>query len=193
MIRPKVALVLFALSTLLLAGCVYSVHPLDQAKPPFVVSGFVGTWTTPDEDGSLETITIREPTPGNYQVVYPDPKNDRNLHYSATLVRVGEVLFADTQLLSEGEKAIAELPAGAVGLHMFWKISMAGDKLTVSTLSQEWLSSQFGTGALSAPHEDLDEATTILTGSPPKLQQFLREIAGQPKAFTKEVVFTRKK
>ena len=192
--RQAIACVFLAVSTFLLANCVYSVHPLEQGKPSVVASNMVGTWTAKNKDGKLEVMSIEEPAPGEYEATYTEPDDERPIRYKVRLMRVGKIVFADAQLMGEVKgKTVEDLPGGAAALHMFFKVSLGVDQFGVSPMDQQWLEKQFDMHKFPVAHEDLDDDTTILTAQPPQLQKFLLEVSADGEAFSGNTLFTRQK
>jgi hypothetical protein len=192
--RQRTACAFLAVWACLLASCVYSVHPLDQGKPSVVASNLAGTWTAKDEDGKLELMTIEEPAPGEYEATFTSPDSGRRFRYKVRLARLGELVFADVQLMGEVKgESVEELPVGAAALHMFFKVSLTGDQFGISLIDPQWLKEQFDAHKLSLAHEEFGDSTIILTAQSPQLRTLLLEVGANPKAFPDNALFTRKK
>ncbi|MGA7913137.1 MAG: hypothetical protein WCC30_16540 [Candidatus Dormiibacterota bacterium] len=109
-------------------------------------------------------------------------------------MRVGEFVFADLQLDGEVKAdKVEDLPLGAVALHMFFKLSVTGDQISVAPLDEDWLRKQLADGKLTVAHEKFEEDGIVLTAPSPQLRIFLSQIGAKPEAFGDEMVFRRKK
>jgi hypothetical protein len=191
----RLALVTLGLTSCLLVGCAYSIHPLYEKQKNAIEPSFPGIWSTVDDQGKEELITIQNNTQQAYEAVYVNPETGRPYVYQVHLVRLDDSLFADVFL--EGEKrqdgSTGPLPEGAVAVHLILKVTLESDKLGIAALDQRWLKTQIQTGKISIAHEDVDEDTTVFTASAPDLQKLLLGLASTKAAFGETVVFTRKK
>ncbi|MFZ0212524.1 MAG: hypothetical protein WBE20_16415 [Candidatus Acidiferrales bacterium] len=181
-----------ALTTTLLGGCAYSLHPLYNTSDNVREPGLAGIWT--DKDNK---ITIQENSDGSYELSGTDANSHFEARYDVHLVRLGGNLFADAifDAQSQNGKDI-DLPGGVVPLHVIYKVSLSGDTLQTAGLNHDWLLAQFKTQKISIAHEmmgDKPDGDIVFTAPPDELRKFIAQIADTPDAFAEPDTLHRQK
>lgn len=186
---------------LLLPGClVWSIQPLVDKEHIVYDNALLGTWTSKncsrhkcfnctDEEIRVDFCTLEiierkigtAPRDG-YLIILTDA-NGYKEEIKGKLIDLGGQLFLDTALGDDEAyiAPIANLPIPyLIPMHIFWKISLGQDNISITPLSEEWLEKEapiMGTA-------DLDSGDGfILTAPRSQIQELLRENANNPKAF----------
>ncbi len=164
--------------TVLVLGCVPSLHPLYTEKDVTFEPTLVGVWSEKDKtdtwtfkksgDNAYELIMTEDGVPGKFEV---------------HLVRLGELLFLD---LYPEEPDIANnlYKAHLVPAHTFLGIQIDKEKgvVRLAIIKPDWLEEAIDSKKVTIAHERLgdgDESTIVLTASTKALQEFVVKHAAE--------------
>lgn len=167
--------------SVLLAGCVPSVHPLFTPKTIVFDKTLVGTWA--EKDSPDDTWVFNTASDGkSYELAYTE--NGHAARFEAHLVRIGSCLFLDTFPSAEGPdqntlKVIHLFPA-----HIFYRVKIEGDSVSVRPFDPEWLQKMLQQKKLTIAHET-SNGDILLTAQTTDLQALFRKYGGNESAFQK--------
>lgn len=186
---------------LLLPGClVWSIQPLVDKEHIVYDNALLGIWTSKnctsykcpicsgEEIGVRScTLEILENSIGaaprdGYLIILTDEAGYKE-EIKGKLIDLGGQRFLDTTLGDDETKflSIAGLPVPyLIPMHIFWKISVCQDNISITPLSEEWLGKEVPNMGTSDPTNG-DEF--ILTAPRIQLQELLRKNANNPNAF----------
>ncbi len=164
--------------TVLVLGCVPSLHPLYTEKDVTFEPILVGVWSEKDKtdtwtftksgDNAYELTITEEGVPGKFE---------------AHLVRLGEMLFLDLYPEEPDIKPnfykIHLLP-----VHTFYRIRIDKEKdvLGIAGMNPDWLEEAIDSKKVTIAHERLvkgNETTIVLTASTKALQEFVVKNAAE--------------
>ncbi len=188
---------------LLLPGClVWSIQPLVDKEHIVYDNALLGIWTSKNctsykcpicsgEEIGVRSCTLEimenkigaAPRDG-YLIILTDEAGYKE-EIKGKLIDLGGQRFLDTTLGDDETKSlsIVGLPVPyLIPMHIFWKISVCQDNISITPLSVEWLGKEApNMGIFSDPDADLSDF--ILTAPRSQLQELLRKNANNPKAF----------
>lgn len=168
-------------------GCVPSLQPLATEKEWVFEPKLIGAWAKADSKVSLR---FEKGDDNAYKVIATD-ESGNPAKLTAGLARIGDTLFLDTTVEDvdlKGDFAKFHL----LPVHLFTKITLAGDTLTYAPLNFDWLKKLREENKLAIRHEVMNDLV-VLTAPTKELQEFLRKNTGNADAFQKPVELKRKK
>jgi hypothetical protein len=179
----KIRFVAFALFAFLFIGCpARSLSPLFEQKDARLYAPLDGTWL----NNTQNQIYVFQPIGGrSYIAMIVDQKRD-TIQYVVVAGQLGGQWFLDSY---------PKAPPGdhhVLSAHMFHRISIVGDTLTMASLESDWLEKMIDSKKISIPHARRD-GEAILTASTEELQQLLTRFANDPEAFPKPEKLVREK
>jgi hypothetical protein len=172
---------------LTLAGCVPSLHPLYNEKDVVAEPGIVGTWT---QENGKDTWTFQKSEEDHYKVVYTE--SGQSGKFEVHLVKLGKFLFADFYP-EEPEIGNGFYRGHLLPVHTFARVRLEGDKLQLSMLDPDWLKEMIQQKKVRIPHEVLNDEDFVLTAATEELQKLVQTYAEDPKAFSNDSAWLRKK
>jgi hypothetical protein len=170
-------LLLIALAcTLPMTGCLtLSVYPLYTAKDLVTDPRIEGKWAAEDDNTVWEFHNHGDA----YLATCPSDKTSEPVEMR--LVQLGEQRFLDL--------TAHDTPSLAVAGHMFGKISIAGEELSIQLMASSWLEKKVREAGL--PSLELTDRDLLLTAPTADLQKFVLRYAADPDAFEKAVKLRR--
>jgi hypothetical protein len=101
--------------------------------------------------------------------------------FAAGLGRLGGALFLDITAdpLNSGPPHLRDL---MMPVHWFWRVSLEGDRLSVTPLNEDWLGQMIDSGRVTIAHETQD-GRILLTASTGELQRLVAQYAQDTAAF----------
>lgn len=178
--RSMLRTLLISSLAFLLWGCpVRSLHPLFTPEQSVAVAEIEGQWRT---DGADYRFELLEGT--NYRVTVISTEELDTVMYAGRFGRIRGVLYLDTAPLSSSEEH------HYLSVHLFSRIDLNGDSLTLRTLDGEWMVKLADTKKLRTPFVRR-ENEIILTGTPEELQKFVASAATNPDAYPDKSPFVR--
>lgn len=187
---------------LLIPGCIVgSVQPLVDKEHIIYDNALLGRWTSKncrphlcffctDEHIGINfcTLEIIEKQFGDnrdgYLIILTD-ENGYKEEIEGKLIDLGGQRFLDTKLGYDSAMiAIVTVPVPyLIPVHIFWKISVGQDNLSIMPLDEEWLVKETR-NMVTISEPDYDISDVILTAPRSQLQELLRKNANNPKAFS---------
>lgn len=176
-----IALVLFILVT----GCIPSINPIFEEKDLITDPALVGTWSTSESEDS-ETWIFETTDTKAYRLTIEH--GDESSVMIANLVAVGEHRFLD---LSPDSKQIESTKLGdyyrcaLVPAHLFPKVTLNKEQLTVQWMNKDWLGALIRKepAILSHVWRNGESDALILTAQTAELHAFLLKHAANAEAF----------
>ena len=175
-------------SLLLLSSCVSvpSLFPLYTETDVFFEEELLGEWL----DGDGDRWTFEDTGHGDYLVTY-QPRNVSFVEnesepgapalLSARLVQLEDATFLDFYLedipLSNWMQAVHVLP-----VHTFAKVSISEGSVRIAFMSSDWFEHAQKEEAVTIDHIETEDSL-LLTAPTSELQEFVRSVADNPKAF----------
>lgn len=190
-------LVIFtAILAITLAGCdayfVSSLHPYFDQQDLSTDGALSGTWAYKEEHSQEQVrfiFTVHDDQ--TYEVVVEENEDGKrtSARFEGHLFRLGADSFLDLLPSSEpAESAFYVLHT--VRCHSVAKVEFRRSDLQLTFLNPGWLSKQMKEGAVSVPHESVDDEL-LLTGSTQELQEFLSANSSDDAAFSDAILFER--
>jgi hypothetical protein len=171
---------LLFLATFFFMGCpARSIHPLFTEQNAVLLASLVGTWENNDE-----TYTFESFQGNNYRlVVRPKSENDSAV-FLVLSGKIGTHWFLDSYpIVNSSEHHF-------LSTHIFTKMSLNDDSLSLSTLEADWLLKMSNAKKLKVPHVKR-ENEIILTGTTGELRQWIATAGANPEAFPEMSTFHR--
>lgn len=170
--------------SVIIVGCVRSLHPLFTENDLVFDPMLVGTWAEEDEKN---TWTFQKSGDKAYELTYTEDGVPSQL--DAHLGRLGNFLFLDLYPrepdLENDFYKFHLLPA-----HTFWRVWIEGDVLRLAVLDNDWLKEMVDQKKVKIGHERL-ENSIILTASTKKLQDLVVKFAEDTSAFPRPASLDR--
>lgn len=163
---------LFLLSSLLLVGCVRSVHPFYTDAQLTFDPALIGTWVRVEDSEQKESLTVT----GNadtkqYDVIYTDDEKKSGsfvVHLFKVQDRlIADVLPAELKTPDSGVYGVHFLP-----LHSFMVVNYNAGTIRFRQMEPDWLKKQLEAQPALLKHEKVDDQI-ILTAPTDQLQQFI--------------------
>lgn len=175
-----------ALTILLLAACVPSVHPLYTEKDLVQEPTLSGSWTntSSSDHWAFETAEGK-----SYQLVQTDA-DGRVATFSTHLLKLDGVLFLDVQVtdLKGGSEKINEIAQiTLIPGHLFFKVAELGPDLKLALVNPDWLGKLLEKNPKALAHIKTDHAFA-LTASTKELQRFFRKHLKHPEMFSTDLI-----
>lgn len=159
--------------TVLATGCglTLSVNRLYTEKDLVADDALAGKWT---DEKAEDVIEVRREGDG---YVAAEPGKSEYEAYWIHIVRIGDARFLDVAPRKSHELAIDG--------HLFAKLLLDGDKLSVQTLDWDWLKDKAAQAGLA--YVEIAGKQRLLIAPTPDLQKFLALYANEPKAFLDDI------
>ena len=219
--------VITALTVLvLLSSCITSLHRLSTYTTVTTEPGITGNWQYKDLQVKIESLptsvffkTLKAADTTNLQEkkpVFDSPedsllytrsyvvgfiKNDYQFYMICSLVRLGNVLYADlepidvavVESITGKDKEAAGLFSGGsyISSHSIAKVLISGNEIQFRFLNGGFISDQLNSGRLAIKYEKDDLfQTSLITSSSKDLQQFLVKYGKDERLYNKENTVT---
>jgi hypothetical protein len=165
--------------SLLLAGCVPSLHPLYTEKDLVYDAALLGVWV--DDEGRT-SWTVKRAGDKSYSLMAIDEKGNAR-HYEGHLLDLGKHRFLD--LLPE--KPEVE-DYHLIRAHTFYRIWAYGDTFRLAGLDPDWIRKR----KIAIRHELLPPKGMLLTAPTKSLQEFVLQYVEDPEAFPHQEEYRRR-
>lgn len=199
--RIKVLLSVIGIS-LVLNGCIFSLHPLWTQENKIFDASLLGTWyvercENPDPE-SCPRLEFASMGDSAYRMTqYADMRLLRNetgdslskVTFLCTAVKLGKHTFLD--LYPEEESIGKRFSENFFPVHSFMKIQLAKDQFSIALLNHDRLAMLFDQKRIRIRHETIGDYT-ILTASTQELGAFMEKYADDPNAFEEVDNYVRK-
>jgi len=158
-----------------------TLHSLFTAKDVVYDPALEGAW----KSGETTTWTIKplDKQTGRY-TLQTTMKDQPQAEYYATLGTVGTNRFLE--LKPQRPNTIHQ--KSFYGMHFvqlrsFWKVTLAGDKLVLTSMSSQWLDTMIKQKKTDVRYEKPDEGLLFITASTAELREFVGKYADDAGAF----------
>lgn len=172
--------VLLFLVTFFLTGCpARSIHPLFTEQSAVLLVSLLGTWENSDETHTFESFQGN-----NFRlVIRPKSENDSAV-FLVLCGKIGGQWFLDSYpIVNSSEHHF-------LSTHIFTRMSLNGDSLTLASLEADWLLKMSNEKKLKIPHVKR-ENEIILTGTTAELQKWFASTGTNPDAFPDKSIYYR--
>ncbi len=177
-----VLLSIIALAT----ACVPSLNPLYTKLDLRQNPAMVGAWISGDSTEIWEFGLAKDSI--FYDLI--ETEKDEPRHFEAHLLELNKALYLDTYPTEESGNDFYKLHL--VRAHIFGKIKISPDTLTLSLLDGDWLKDMITKGEIKIGHEDVQDGI-LLTAPTADLQALVKKYANDDKAFSSPTYLIRKK
>jgi len=191
----KVGLLLALGLGMMLSGCIAgSLRPLYTDKDVTFDPGLLGKWQVAEEEPDSGLWTFAKTEDGGHSLTIEtktdEGKTERG-QWEAHVVSLGMYTFLD--LYPAPDEAVKEVvdEYGYLGLHSQYLLRRDQDTVRLAILDWDWLEAQLKQGKVHVGLADLGNDTSVLTGSPPELQQFYANAVRDSEAFPELIELKR--
>lgn len=181
--RKNILMALFLLLLVGAGGCILSLHSLFKPEDLQYESALVGKWLAQD---MVWTFTALDEQSGRYTLntqLQEQPPGE----FSASFGVINSRQFLE--IMPTRPEAIHTktfLGGHFVTLRSFWRVTLAGDDLTLTPLSGKWLEEMLKQSKISIAQAKTDNGLCFLTATTEEIRQFLSEFGGDNGAFPVE-------
>lgn len=162
----KIILSLVILISLIIQGCVPSLHPLYSADTIVQDNRIEGIWKNKEE-----TWTFKKNGKNNYIGIYEIKSEDTKDEFEVHIVKLGKDYYLDFSPSGDFLKSdfykMHLIPA-----HTFAKINLGNKTLQMQPFNPDWLEEQIKNRYIRIKHEVIDE-DIIITAPTADLQKFV--------------------
>ena len=182
--------VFIAAITVIVPGCLRSLHPLYTEKDLVFDEKLLGTWI--EKEGKA-TWTFEKGGEKRYELVYYQRDYRREgkpekvvsgdtARFSAHLVKLDRYYFLD---IVPGKLNVKNdlLMTHLVAAHTFSRVWLGADTLRMAMFDQDWVKKMIDSKKLKIQHERLDEEQVILTAPTKAIQKLVVTYAENKAAF----------
>jgi hypothetical protein len=162
-----------------IAGCVPSLYPLYTDSDLIQNPNLVGNWVNHDSSETWEFSLGDDRI--SYNLIYTETEKNDTKHFRAYLLELDSITYLDTYPLEEINNDFYRLHV--IPAHVFGKIEIERDSLSLSLFNTDWLRDMITKGKVNIAHENVEEGI-VLTAPTGKLQQLIIKHANEPKAFS---------
>ncbi|OQA01074.1 MAG: hypothetical protein BWY69_01492 [Planctomycetes bacterium ADurb.Bin401] len=167
--KKKLQIAAFYFLTIILTGCVPSLHPLFTEDEKVFDANLAGIWST----DSNEIWEFRKDAKG-YECIYID-KDGKSGKFTGTLGKIQDNAFMDIYpkelYLNENDfYKFHFVPA-----HTFLKVHLAKDSLELRMLHPESLDKLLKSEPNAIKYERIENVGNVLTASTEELKKFIRK------------------
>lgn len=180
----------FVIISLMLAGCIPSVHGLYTDDVLVFNESLSGNWT--DQDSGVWEFSTSDSI--SYSLAYteelpytPLAKNYFKVH----LVRLGDEYYLDFFPNDDNQLSLTSMLANSLlPTHLIAKIEFPDGEVIIRLMNPERLKEMVSQGLISVKHEITDN-NIVLTAQPKELQAFVTEFSKDAEAFATEKILKR--
>ena len=165
--------------TVIFTGCIPSLYPLYTETELTYVPDLIGSWEESSEGGENDIWKFEQTDSVTYALTYfedsvPAP-------FEAHVLTLGKNLFIDIRP-ERPESANDLQKALLLPVHLFGRLSLTKDTLTIGWLDGDWLKRKMESETVSLSHTLID-SDLLLTASPQELQSFVLKHLDDADAF----------
>lgn len=154
--------------TLLLLGCIPSLHPLYTEEDLIFDPALVGSWINED---TRESWTFTKTSEKQYKVVYVEPERG-SAEFEGRLLKSGESVFLDLYPSDPKIEGNEFYKIHFVPVHTFMLIRQIEPELKMAALHIDWIRGYLRDNPAAVKHERV-ENDILFTAQPKELQAFL--------------------
>jgi hypothetical protein len=171
------ALLAFTIAT---GGCVPTLNSLFTIKDVAYDAALEGRWQTPEATWTIQPFDAKG---GRYRL-RTEMKDQPPAEWYATLGSIGTNRFLEILPQRPNEIHQKSFYGGHfIQLRSFWKVALAGDTLTLTSMSTQWLEAMLKQNKVTIKYEKPEGGMLFLTASTQELQEFVAKYADDPGAF----------
>ncbi|OHB48407.1 MAG: hypothetical protein A2Y10_09820 [Planctomycetes bacterium GWF2_41_51] len=174
--KAKISLTAFYLLTIILGGCVPSLHPLFTENELVFDSNLVGKWSEPNSSDIWEFKTADNK---RYEFVLTQDKGKGV--FTGMLGKIGNEFYLDIFPEDMNIPGNDFYKGHLIGAHSFMKIDVTKDSLKIGIMSPESVKKILEAEPNAIKHEKVDDRI-ILTASTKALKDFILKYAADEKA-----------
>lgn len=171
------ALLAIAITT---GGCVPTLNSLFTTKDMAYDPALEGAWQTAEATWTIQPFDANG---GRYRL-RTEMKDQPPAEWYATLGNIGTNRFLELLPQRPNEIHQKSFYGGHfIQLRSFWKVALAGNTLTLTSMSTQWLEAMLKQNKVTIKYEKPEGGMLFLTASTPELQEFVVKYADDPGAF----------
>jgi hypothetical protein len=161
-------------------GCVPTLNSLFTSKDVTYDPALEGTWQNAEATWTIQPFDAKG---GRYRL-RTEMKDQPPSEWYATLGTIGTNRFLELLPQRPNEIHPKTFYGGHfVQLRSFWKVALAGDTLTLTSMSTQWLETMLKQNKVTIKYEKPEGGMLFLTASTQELQDFVVKYSDDPGAF----------
>jgi len=176
----KTGKMLIFLTTVLLAGCIPSLHPLYTEKELVFEEGLLGSWCENETD-KTNSWQFERAGEKAYKLIYTDSDGEKG-PFEVHLVKLDDMLFLDLYPAEVEIKASKFYKMHLLPAHTFMKIEAMDPNLQMSMMDPEKMKKMLEADPNLLKHE-IENNNPVLTASTAELQEFMKKHANDEGLF----------
>jgi len=165
-------------------GCVPTLNSLFTTKDVAYDPALEGKWQNAEATWTIQPFDAKG---GRYRL-RTEMKDQPSAEWYATLGAIGTNRFLELLPQRPNEIHQKSFYGGHfIQLRSFWKVALAADTLTLTSMSTQWLEAMLKQNKLTIKYEKPEGGMLFLTASTQELQDFVAKYADDPGAFPSKV------
>lgn len=161
-------------------GCVPTLNSLFTSKDVTYDPALEGIWQNAEATWTIKPFDAKG---GRYRL-HTEMKDQPSAEWYFTLGIIGTNRFLELLPQRPNEIHPKSFYGGHfIQLRSFWKVSLEGNNLTLTSMSSQWMDTMLKQNKLTIKHERPEGGMLFLTASTPELQEFVAAYANDPGAF----------
>lgn len=161
-------------------GCVPTLNSLFTSKDVTYDPALEGIWQNAEAAWTIKPFDAKG---GRYRL-HTEMKDQPSAEWYVTLGIIGTNRFLELLPQRPNEIHPKSFYGGHfIQLRSFWKVSLEGNNLTLTSMSSQWMDTMLKQNKLAIKHERPEGGMLFLTASTPELQEFVAAFANDPGAF----------
>lgn len=177
-------------TSLIVAGCVPSLHPIYKKGQAIFDSELVGVWDAERGPVPGRWVFSRHANEASYRLEYK--RDDETEIFRARLVKIGDQNYLDLSLSESNDffDRLSDFGKSHVLLvHTFARLNLEDDTATISFLDPQWLSKLLSKDPAALRHER--RGGVVITATTEELQAFIEKHADDAAAWHQKVWLKR--
>ena len=188
-------------ATIILGGCLTTLHPIFTEKDIIADSRLIGHWlkskdkseiiyTHPnaEELKNLSSV-LQNHADKIYMLDEEDAQGNFKTTYYAFLVKLGKYYYMDYYPAEEIERESADdfFASHYVPMHSIYRIKFSdNNSLDIQRLDGDYLKNLIKNKKIRIKHEEMEDGSFVITASTEELQQYLIKYSDVPEAYNKD-------
>ena len=173
-------------TTLLIAGCIPSLHPLYTDDVIVEPSEIEGIWYSEEDDVYIKFDKAKD---SKYNYSESDSLNNFVKSHDVVFVELNKELYVD--FYPEKNETTWDIDMDYIPAHIFAHFDITDDHLIFSYADPDRLHQLFSEGKVRLKHELIKDGNIVITASSKEIQKFIKKYAKEAELFSVVGEFTR--